>query len=102
MGLTEKNASEYEGEEEKIVPMPEDEVIVIPDDDASDDTREIEEESKKDDEMDDTPESEALNDKTLESTLEEGEIRSSSEDEEENEEPELNLRPQKPLISPVK
>ena len=28
--------------------------------------------------------------------------RSSSEDEEENEEPELNLRPQKPLLSPVK
>ena len=120
--LTEKNASEYEGEEEKIVPRPEDEVIVIQHDDASDDTRDVEEESKKDDEMDDTPETEALNDKTLESTLEEGEIRydherkhlnllqtynlchcrSSSEDEEENEEPELNLRPQKPLMSPVK
>jgi len=100
--LTEKNVSEYDGEEEKIVPRPEDEVIVIQDDDASDDTRDVEEESKKDDEMDDTPETEALNEKTLESTLEEGEIRSSSEDEEENEEPELNLRPQKPLMSPVK
>ena len=73
--LTEKNVSEYDGEEEKIVPRPEDEVIVIQHDDASDDTRDVEEESKKDDEMDDTPETEALNDKTLESTLEEGEIR---------------------------
>ena len=71
--LTEKNVSEYEGEEEKIEPRPEDEVIVIQD--ASDDTRDVEEESKEDDEMNVTPESEALNEKTLESTLEEGEIR---------------------------
>merc|ERR1712018_358828 len=98
----EENVSEYEGEEDKIEPRPEDDVIVIEDDDATDDTRDVEEESNKDDEIDDTPESEALNEKTLESTLEEGEIRSSSEDEEESEEPELNLRPQKPLRSPVK
>ena len=72
--LTEKNVSEYEGEEEKIEPRPEDDVIVIEDEDASDDMRDVER-SKKDDEMDDIPESEALNENTLESTLEEGEIR---------------------------
>ena len=54
------------------------------------------------DDADEKNEGDMLTEKSLESSLEEGEIRSGSEDEEENEEPELNLRPQRPFISPVK
>ena len=74
--LAEENGSEDEEKEEKNIPMPEDDVIVIEDDDASDEMREHEEkESKKVENLDDKSEVEALAEKSLESTLEEGEIR---------------------------
>jgi len=99
--LAEEDASEEK--EVEILQTSEDDVIVIEDDDAADEMKRHEEEEREEDQdMDDKSEGEALTDKSLENTMEEGEIRSSSEDEEENEEPELNLRPQKPLFSPVK
>ena len=71
--LAEENGSE---DEEKEGKLPEDDVIVIEDDDASDEMREHEEkESKKVENLDDKSEVEALAEKSLESTLEEGEIR---------------------------
>ena len=78
---------------EKSTPVQDEEVQVLSEDRASD--IEVDDADEKD-------EGNNLTEKSLESSLEEGEIRSSSEDEEENEEPELNLRPQKPLISPLK
>ena len=74
--LAKENGSEDEEKEEKNILTPEDDVIVIEDDDASDEMREHEEkESKKVENLDDKSEVEALAEKSLESTLEEGEIR---------------------------
>ena len=74
--LTEDNVSEDGEKEGKKLPTPDDDVIVLEDDDECNEKREPEEEeSKKVDGTLDKSEVEMPTEKSLESTLEEGEIR---------------------------
>ena len=84
---------EEKAESGKATLVQDEEVQVLMEEKASENEVDVDEENKRD----------MMTEKSLlESSLEEGEIRSGSEDEEENEEPELNLRPQRPFISSVK